>query len=87
MLTIAKFLHDHAIDMADLAVQFDAGGTGLKARLALLPNGGQDALNEISGLNGMTVTELEDMAYIVTALVGPIVVTNRVQLAAVRRYV
>ncbi len=85
VLQIAKFLHDNAVNFADYNVLVDAGVTGLKARLAFLPNGGQDAFNELGGLGGMTVQEWEDIAYVVTALVGPVVVANRTQLASVRK--
>ncbi len=85
VLHLAKYLHDHALDFADFNVLVDAAGTGIKAVLAGLPNGGQDALNELGGLGGMTVQEFEDIAYVVTAQVGPLVVAARSQLAAVRK--
>lgn len=85
ILLVAKYLHDHETDLADANVQFDAPITGLKDRLAAMPNGGQDALDELGALNGLTVTELNDIAYVVTALVQGNVTSARTALAATRK--
>jgi hypothetical protein len=85
IMIVAQFLHDHETDLADANVQYDAVGTGLKDRLAALPNGGQDALDELGGLNGMTVSELNDIAYVVTTQTKDTVTAARVALAAVRK--
>lgn len=85
ILTVAQFLHDNETNLADANVQYDAGGTGLKDRLAAMPNGGQDALDELGGLHGMTVTELNDIAYVVTTQVQGAVTAARTQLAAMRK--
>lgn len=85
ILSFGKILHDNETNLADANVQYDAPTTGLKDRLAAMPNGGQDALNELTSLNGMTVTELNDIAYVVTTLVQSNVTSARTALAATRK--
>lgn len=84
IVTMANFAHEHETDVLDLKVQFDTPATGLKARLQAMPNGGQDALNEM-GYKNMTIDEFFDISYIVTALFGDAISNGRNALAAIRK--
>jgi hypothetical protein len=85
ILYFARILHDNATNLADANVQYDAVTTGLKARLAAMANGGQAALNEMPQLGGMTVAELNDIAFVVTSQVQGNVTNARTALAATRK--
>lgn len=82
-LQIAQFLHDNDTLFYDLKILYDSVGTGIKDILDAMPDNGQSALDELGALNGMTVAELNDIMYVVTALVEPIITAARAQLANV----
>lgn len=72
-LEVIKWLNKNISEIGDLNVLFDASG-GLKSRYT------QEDLDALPGLYGMTVQQFNDAMYVVTALILPILTTNRTQL-------
>ena len=72
-LKIIAFLHENAATIQDLNVLYDAQG-GLKSRIT------QEDLDAVGGFYGMTVAQLNDAMYVLTALIMPILTANRTQL-------
>lgn len=81
VVQLAKFFHNNETRLFDLNKEYDTPDTGLKARLAALPNGGQDDLDALPGLGGITIAQLNDMAFVVTSEVSPVIQNKRHQLA------
>lgn len=82
ILQYGKSYHNSETKLFDLNVEYDTPTTGLKDRLAALPNGGQDDLNLLPALNGLTVAQLNEIAFVVTAGVSPIIQAARDELAS-----